>query len=150
MSRTTTNPRAARLRTVGVLLLNRLGEELRRGLKCSHEKHRKPDPPGKGEPQPNSQNRYETVSNQERVSTQISFGKRPDGRAVELWPRPSTSAEPTANVLVNATGLNSFPSGPVRLKTGRNEMMVVNDDVMTAPPTSAAESRMRSMMFLPE
>ena len=61
-------------------LPERLGEELRRGLKCSHEKHREPNPPGKGKPQPNAQNRYETMSNHQRVSAQASFGENQMGK----------------------------------------------------------------------
>ena len=36
--------------------------------------------------------------------------------------------------------LNSLPSGPVRLKTGRNDMIVVKDEVTTAPQTSMTDS----------
>ena len=43
-----------------------------------------------------------------------------------------------ANVLVNASGLNSLPSGPVIVKTGKKPTIVVETDVKTAPPTSFA------------
>jgi len=50
--------------------------------------------------------------------------------------RATTAAARSANVLVKARGLNSFPSGPVSANTGRNETTVVATAVRTAPPTS--------------
>jgi len=41
-----------------------------------------------------------------------------------------------ANVLVKASGLNSFPSAPVIVKTGRKLTTVVATAVATALPTS--------------
>ncbi len=49
----------------------------------------------------------------------------------------ATTTEATrANVLVNASGRNSFPSAPVMVKTGRKLMTVVATAVSTAPATS--------------
>ncbi len=45
-----------------------------------------------------------------------------------------------ANVFVNATGVNNFPSGPVKVNTGRKARIVVEAEVMTAPPTSLEAS----------
>ncbi len=43
-----------------------------------------------------------------------------------------------ANVLVNASGLNSFPSAPIIVKTGKKLTTVVATAVITALPTSLA------------
>ena len=46
-----------------------------------------------------------------------------------------------ANVLVKASGLNSFPSAPIIVNTGRKLTIVVETAVSTALPTSV-EARM--------
>ena len=52
----------------------------------------------------------------------------------------STTDDPMAKVLVNASGRKSFPSWSVRKNTGRNETIVFLTAVTIAPPTSVAPS----------
>ena len=52
--------------------------------------------------------------------------------------RAMTTEASRAKVFVNARGLNSFPSAPVMVNTGRKLTTVVATAVSTALPTSEA------------
>ena len=54
--------------------------------------------------------------------------------------KPIVSAESMANVLVNAKGLNNFPSAACIANTGRKLIIVVVKAVITAGATSIVES----------
>ena len=54
--------------------------------------------------------------------------------------RPMSNAESMEKVLVQASGVNNFPSAACMAKTGRKLTMVVNSAVTTAEATSDAPS----------